>query len=66
MYAAVEEGMATCKYTLSTMQTRFTQMMGKLKNKIRHDIDVDKIVLDDESSVANALERIDGACPCCL
>ena len=62
----VEEGMATCKYTLSTMQTRFTQMMGKLKNKIRHDIDVDKIVLDDESSVANALERIDGACPCCL
>ena len=26
---------------------------GKLKNKIRHDIDVDKIVLDDESSVAN-------------
>ena len=58
----VEEGMSTCKYTLSTMLTKFGAMMGKLKNKIRLDLDVDKIVLEDGSNVAQALERIDGTC----
>lgn len=57
----VEDGMATCKYILSIMLNKFTMMMGKLKNKIRLDIDVDKLVLQNGSCVADALELIDGS-----